>query len=116
MDLIKIEGVDIPSPSDYLVSILDISNAERNANGAMIIERIATKRKIELSWSVLKKDEISKLLRLVSSVFFIVNYVDPQDNATRTGTFYAGDRTTGMLSFKNGEPVYKDVKLNLIER
>ena len=47
--MIKINGVAMPAPSEYSVSIMDISKAERNAAGTMIIERIATKRKIELN-------------------------------------------------------------------
>ena len=46
--MIRINGVTIPTPSDYSVGIMDLSQAERNANGTMIIERIATKRKLEM--------------------------------------------------------------------
>lgn len=116
MALIKINGVDIPTPSDYTVGIMDISKAERNANGTMIIERIATKRKIELSWSYLDRTQLSQLFNAVSPVFFEVAYTDPQDGATKTGTFYAGDRKSGMIDFKNGIPRYKDVQFNLVER
>lgn len=115
MALIKINGVEIPTPSEYNVGIQDISNAERNANGTMIIERIATKRKIELGWSYLTKDEISRILNAVSPVFFTVQYLDPQQGV-KTGTFYCGDRGIPMLIFNNGIPRYKDIKFNLIER
>jgi len=114
--MIKINGVGIPTPSDFSVSIQDISKAERNAAGTMIIERIATKRKLELSWSFLTKTDLSSLLQAVSPVFFTVEYPDPQTGSNRVGTFYCGDRTCGMLDFKNGVPRYKDVKFNLIER
>jgi len=114
--LIKINGVEIPAPSEYSVGIQDISKAERNANGTMIIERVATKRKIELSWKYLSKEQLAQVLTAVSNVFFQVTFIDPQDNATRTGTFYCGDRKAGMLDYKNGVPRYKDVQFNLIER
>lgn len=116
MSLIIIDGVEIPAPSEYSVGIQDISKAERNANGTMIIERVATKRKIELSWKYLDKDQLAQVLNAVSPVFFQVTFIDPQDNATRTGTFYCGDRKAGMLDYKNGVPRYKDVQFNLIER
>lgn len=116
MSLIIIDGVEIPAPSDYSVGIQDISKAERNANGTMIIERVATKRKIELSWKYLSKEQLAQVLTAVSNVFFQVTFLDPQDNATRTGTFYCGDRKAGMLDYKNGVPRYKDVQFNLIER
>ena len=114
--MIKVNGVELPAPTDFQVGIMDISKAERNARGDMIIERIATKRKLELSWKNLSRDEISNLLRFVSPVFFNVEYIDPQTNGSRTGTFYCGDRNSGMLGFINGQPYWKDVKFNLIER
>lgn len=116
MALIKINGVDIPAPDDYQVGIQDISKAERNANGTMIIERIATKRKIDMAWKVLSRDEASILLAAVSPVLFNAEYEDPQTGGIKIGTFYCGDRTAPMLTFVNGIPKYKDVKFNIIER
>lgn len=114
--MIKIDGVEIPTPSDYTVGIMDLSKAERNARGDMIIERIATKRKIEMSWNYLTKEQLSNLFNLVSPVFFEVEYIDPQDNGIKTGTFYAGDRKAGALDYKNGVIRYKDISFNAIER
>lgn len=116
MALIKIGGVEIPAPSDYVPGIMDISKAERNAKGTMIIERITTKRKLELSWKVLNQNEMSLILNAVAPVFFSVEYLDPQEGAVKTGTFYSGDRGCPALQYKNGTLRYKDVKFNLIER
>ncbi len=114
--MIKINGVELPTPSDYSVGIQDISKAERNANGTMIIERVATKRKLDLSWKHLEKSELSKVLNLVSPIFFQVEYIDPQDDRRKIGTFYAGDRSAGALDFIDGNIRYKDIKFNLVER
>lgn len=116
MALITVNGVALPTPSDFQASIMDISKAERNAAATMIIERIATKRKLEISYSYLSKSDASKVLNAVSPVFFAVTYIDPQTGGTRTGTFYCGDRDAGMIDFINGVPRYKNVKFNLIER
>ena len=114
--MIKIDGVDIPAPSDYLVGIMDISKAERNAAGTMVIDRIATKRKLELKWNYLTKEKLSELFRSLTPVFFEVEYLDPQDNGVKTGTFYAGDRRAGALDCRNGNIRYKDISVNLVER
>lgn len=114
--MIKIDGTKIPTPSDYQVGIMDLSKAERNARGTLIIERIATKRKIELSWNYLDKVKLSQLLKLVSPVFFKVEYIDPEENTWENGTFYCGDRKVGALDYKNGNIRYKDIKFNIIER
>lgn len=114
--MIKVDGVVIPTPSDLSVGIMDISKAERNAAGMMVIDRIATKRKLELGWKYLPKEDLSKLFKAVSPVFFQVEYIDPQDDAVKTGVFYAGDRTAGALDYRNGIIRYKDVKVNFVER
>lgn len=115
--MIKINGVQIPTPSSYRVGIMDISgNAERTASGLMVRDIIATKRKIELSWNYLSQEDVSKILNLVSGAFFKVEYIDPQDNTVKTGIFYAGDRTVEALDYRNGRIRYQNLKFNLIER
>lgn len=114
--MIKINGVTIPIPAEYDVGIMDLSKAERNANGMMIIERIATKRKLELKYEYLNKEQLSSLLTRISSVFFQVEYIDPQLNRRRTGTFYVGDRNMGVLDYRNGNTRYKGVSFNFVER
>jgi hypothetical protein len=115
--LISINGVDLlPDPSVYDPGIQDLSKAERNARGTMIIERIATKRKIELGWAHLTGAEYSKILKLVKPTFFNVRYFDAEENGFKTGTFYAGDRPSPMFRFQNGVASYTDIKFNIIER
>ncbi|MFJ5713111.1 DUF6711 family protein [Neobacillus sp. NPDC093127] len=116
MALISIGGVDLPTPTDLDVGIMDLSKAERNANGTMIIERIATKRKLGISYAFLTRSELSQVLGAVSPVFFSVTYLDPQTNNYRTGQFYCGDRNVGMMDFINSVPRYKDIKFDLIEK
>ncbi len=115
--MLKITGIDIPTPSSYAVGIQDINKAERNANGTMIIERIRTGvRKIELSWRYLSKDDTSKVLNVVSGTVFQVEYEDPQSGVRETRTFYAGDRSIGALDYIDGEIRWKDIKFNVVER
>jgi hypothetical protein len=114
--MIEINGVEIPSPSEFNIGIQDISKSERNASGTMIMEIITTKRKLELSYKYLTKDQLASLLSAINSAFFTVTYTDPEDNAEKTITCYKGDRTCGVLDFQNSIPRYKDVKVNFIER
>ncbi|MCG7406786.1 hypothetical protein MH117_05090 [Paenibacillus sp. ACRRX] len=106
----------IPTPSDFQVGIQDISKAERNARGSMIIERIATKRKLEIGWRYLTDQQLKQLLNAVSPVFFQVDYPDPQTGGQRQGTFYAGDRTVGAMDYIDSKIRWKEIKFNVIER
>lgn len=107
--------VALVTPTSMSVGVMDLSKAERNANGKMIIERIATKQKLELSYSFLTKQQMATVLTAVSYVKFWVKYTDPQTDTIRQAQFYCGDRNTGILDFVNGVPRYIDVKFNLIE-
>lgn len=114
--MIRINGVQIPTPSSFIASIEPLVKAERNARGTMIMEHIADKRKLEMTWTYLTPGELQQLLNAVSGTFFTVQYPDPQTGSTRTGTFYAGPRSVGALSYQNGQMRWKDVKFNVIER
>lgn len=116
MSLISIGGVTLPVPSEFSVQIADISKAERNASGTMVIERITTKRKLEIGYRYLSRTDMASVLTALNPVTFSVTYMDPQTNANRTATFYCGDRSVGMLDFVSSVPRYKDVKFNLIEK
>jgi hypothetical protein len=116
MALVNIGGVDLPAPASYNVTITDITKNDRNAAGTMIIERIATKRAIQLGWNYLSGDDYSNVLNAVTNVFFTVTYFDPQNNTNQTGTFYCSDRQAGMIQFTNGVPSWSNVQFTLTER
>jgi hypothetical protein len=114
--LITIGGVELPTPSDFSVSYQDISKAERNANGLMIIERIATKRKLAFTYAYLTEVEASLILRTIAPTFYTVVYLDPQTKTMKSGSFYCGDRDIGVLDYINGVARFKELTFNLIER
>lgn len=114
MSVLVINGVSVPTPSDMQVGIMDISKADRNTKGDMILERIATKRKLQLTWKFLTDSDLSSILGAVSGVSFNVTYPDPQ-SGSRTAKFYCGDRNAGVLDIQNSILRYKDVKFDLIE-
>jgi hypothetical protein len=115
--MIKVNSVDISTPSTFDVSINDIVKADRDAHGNMMIEKIATKRKLEMTWKYLSQSAASTLLSAVSTTtFFTVEYPDPLTGALRSGTFYCGDRSVGMIDYQASTPRYKDIKFNFIEQ
>jgi hypothetical protein len=113
--MISVNSVQISTPSDFTVGVMDISKAERNGTGTLIIERIATKRKLELTYKYLSQADMSTLLSAISASTFTVQYPDPVTGALRSGTFYAGDRTAGTIDYQSGAIRWKDLKFNLVE-
>lgn len=116
MALITIGGIAIPTPTEYSIGVMDISKAERNANGTMIIERITTKKKITIKYAYLLGHEVSSILEAITPTYYNVTYLDPVTNTYRTSSFYCGDRNMGMIHIHDGEPRYKDLAFDLIER
>lgn len=114
--MIQVNGVQIKTPDSFQVSLEDIVKAERNANGDLVGDRIATKRKLMLAWTYLSNDELSTLLTAVSDFLFSVTYPDPQTGEARTGTFYAGSKNSEGLVYNNGSMTWRNLKFNMIER
>jgi hypothetical protein len=116
MAFITVNGVVLPTPTDYSVAKMDISQANRNAKGTMVIDRITTKTKLTLKWAFVDADDLKTILNAVSKTYYDVTYIDPVTGGNVTSSFYCGDREVGMVSYFNGVPMYKDLGFDLIER
>lgn len=116
MALLTIGGEEMPTPSEMNIGYMDLSKAERNANGLMIIERVATKRKLEIKYAYLSSADLSKLLSAVAPTFYNVKFLDVKTGAFQTASMYCGDRSVGWLDYVDEIPRYKDLSFDLIER
>jgi hypothetical protein len=98
------------------VDVLDIDGeAFRNANGKMIRDRVATKRKLNCEWSALTTSEVSTLLSAVTATSFTVTYLDPLTGTSQTKTFYVGDRNSPVYRLVNGKELWAGLTMNFIE-
>ena len=116
MSTLIIDGVELPSPTKYDLSYMDMDKSGRTSSGLMVRDRIGTKRKLELDWGVLSSSDTSKILKAVKPPFVDVEFYDLETDQEATGVFYAGDRKSKMILFKNGAPSTKGLSFNLIER
>lgn len=116
--MIQVNGVTIKHPSKMTVTTSDIDGeTTRNAQGNLIRDRIAVKRKVELEFPPMTQTEMSTLLNAVSSVFFSVTYLDPKDGIV-TRTMYVGDRTSPMYRYGSGgsNVLWEGLTMNFIEQ
>lgn len=114
--MIKINGVAIATPKVFEATVSDIDGeSNRNAKGELIRDRVAVKRKINLEWGTLEQSEMSKILNAVSSVFFTVEFPDPQLGLI-TKTMYVGDRTAPAYSYIDNKIKWQGLKMNFIEK
>ena len=113
----KVNGVAMPTPKSFTVNISDLDGeTNRNANGDLIRDRIATKRKIEIEYQPLDSEEVSLILKAISPVFINVEYPDPQEGKVISKVMYAGDKTIPMYCIISGQPKWNGLKFNLIEK
>lgn len=100
--MLKINGIDIATPTGYDFGYEPIDKAERSSTGKMIIENIALKRKIQCTWDIITAAEQSIILgQTNASRFLTLEYLEPETNSLTTGTFYTagvGQGATTLFS------------------
>lgn len=116
-NILVVNGVTLPDPSEMKQSDYDISDSERNANGKMVSQIIREDvHKLECKWKVLRPDEYMAIRRAIKQKFGLsVSYFIADQNAQGSLEMYAGDRTTPVYTYENGEPVYHDFSMNFVE-
>lgn len=113
--MLKIGGVAMPTPSEMTPSIYDITDGERDSTGTMHIDLIATKYKLECKWNILNQANLTKILNATKNITFSISFIDPVTGTEKTINVYKGDISTPIFKIADGENIYKDFKINLIE-
>lgn len=110
-----IDGVKVPTPQTYGWSVEDLDGEEgtgRDQEGTMFRDRVATKRKLTLTWPPLSVADTSRLLKALRPVFVEVRYLDAYEGGYVTKTFYAGPQSANCGHRAN----WLGIKANLIEK
>lgn len=116
MAVIQIGGVDMPSPSGLRVEIFDVGvQDERSASGLLVVDRVAVKRRLTLTWAHLSPGDLAALLTATGGAFFSATYPDPE-LGTHAIECRCGARRAGVLRMDGGEPVWTDVSMEWVER
>ena len=115
MALLTIGGVAMPTPTELTVNVMDLSKADRNANGSMVLERIATKQKLQCKWAYITDYDLSKVLTAIKGTTYYVTYIDPITNSWTTKNMYCGDRSAGYISYQNNKVYYQAFSVDFIE-
>ena len=114
--MIKIAGVSVKAPADLKIGRFDLSKSSRTASGKMVMDIIATKRRVDVVWKMLKDSELQQILDLITAnkPFFSLEY--PDAGGTKTMTCYAGDILTSLWHTKNGIRYWEEVSIAFIEQ
>jgi len=114
--MLKIAGITVKAPTELKVGRFDLSKSGRTASGKMMMEIIATKRRVDVVWKMLKDSELQQILDLITAnkPFFTLEY--PDAGGTKTMTCYAGDIVTSLWYTKNGVRYWEEVSIGFIEQ
>ncbi len=113
---IVIAGVQVARPAEVKVGRFDLTKSNRTASGRMVMEYIATKRRVDVTWKYLPDAELKKILDLLAQnkPFFQVSFPGP--GGTETMVAYAGDISTSLWHSVNGIRYWSEVSVSFIEQ
>lgn len=111
----KINETVIKTPHDFDIERYNITKAGRVANGSMVMDLIAKKRKFLFRYKVISGTEMNKILSLIdtTAMFFVLTY--EENGEEKTATCYAGHIPTKRFR-TDGVWYWKDMNFDLIER
>ena len=119
MQLLKINGINLPCPSSFEVVLQDFQSDDtgRSSDGSMHIDVIATKRQLSIGWNYLENDTLFSLLRLFDGRdTYEVYFPDATVGTFITRTMYVGDRSYAIKRVKpDGTIVYDSISITLVE-
>ena len=122
----KIDGVEMPRPSDWLVNPKPMSiDAERVAGtGEAIVPYLRTVYEVTWTYKYLSSEDYDKLYNAYikntitnRSMYHTLETLDSNSNDTLTLNIYTqGDFSPPLYRIKNGVRYYKDVKFVFVSR
>lgn len=114
MDILKVDGVALPAPHSYTVTLNDLDSADtgRTEDGMLVRQRLrGGVAKISVQWKALSTADCAAILNATAPDQFTVQYFFGQ---TRTAQMYAGTRTTQLRAAREGQAVW-EVEVELVE-
>ena len=114
--MLKIAGVSVKAPTDLKIGRFDLTKSSRTASGKMVMEVIATKRRVDVVWKMITDSELQTIIDTITAnkPFFSLQY--PDAGGSKTMTCYVGDIVTSLWHTKNGIRYWEDVSIPFIEQ
>ena len=100
--MLKIDGVNIPSPSTYSFTESDlVENSTRNAAGYASWDVVRYNvGSLSLTWENAGRDEIMKICNAIrSKKKFNVTFTNTNTGQVETREFYSGDRANELVRY-----------------
>ena len=114
--MLKIAGVSVKAPTDLKIGRFDLTKSGRTASGKMVMDIIATKRRVDVVWKMLTDSELENIIDTITAnkPFFSLEY--PDTGGSKSMICYAGDIVTSLWHTKNGVRYWEEVSIGFIEQ
>lgn len=114
--MLKIAGITVKAPTELKVGRFNLSKSSRTASGKMVMDIIATKRRVDVVWKMLPDSELQKIINAITAnkPFFSLQY--PDAGGQKTMTCYVGDIVTSLYHTIGGVRYWSDVSIPFIEQ
>lgn len=120
--VLEIDGVDVLPYVAYngfkwQRSDVDGEDAGRDLTADMHRDRVATKRRIDITCRPLYNNEVSIVLTAIMPEFVQVRYYDPQEGQVVTRTMYSNNNpATYQQRYADGRELWSGITFPLIEK
>lgn len=114
--VLKIDGVDMPSPTSYQWDLEDQSDADasRTEDGTMNKKRKGQVQALSYAWEKLTTAEASVILQAVQPEYMDVTFLSPLAGGSVTSNFYVGNRTAAY--FNKADGYWENISFKFVER
>ena len=117
----KLNGTAIKNPSAFDIELYTLTQSTRVANGDMVMDFVANKRKFNLQYDAIQSRDLNRIIDILwtqlattKQCFVTLDYLD--DGVAKQATVYSGSIHKNLHRAGGTNWVWKDVKLSLIEK
>lgn len=121
MAIFTLDGIAIKNPNTFKIELYTLTKSTRVANGDMVMDFVANKRKFEFGYNAINGIELNKIIEILwtqltttRQCFHTLNYLE--DGIEKTARVYSGSIPKNLHSAQSKLWVWKDVTISLVER
>ena len=118
MEFLRVNGLAIKAPSEITVSPENLDKAERTMDGTLVVDVIGTKRKVDVKWEYLSKEDMTILANATKdSAFTMITFHDKATGALISMTARGEGLTyCPFYNWSRGVLMWKSVAITFTER
>ena len=111
---------ELKEPTSISFKKYNITNQERTMNGSLVVDYIASKDSVNVSWDVLSDKEFKSLLSLIETKradnsFYTVQYLKPGSPQLNKINAYTEEITYYPFFLADESVIWRDVTINFVE-